>query len=153
MKWLFAPHEIDNNNIERLEKLLKIKHVRFSQFSENFADARVMIIDNIGMLSSAYRYAYIAAVGGGFGKGIHNILEPACWGIPVLFGPSHEKFREAADLINAGGAKSFNSYNSFKEELDLLLESRILYSQSAEAAGKYVKENTGATCKILKEIS
>ncbi len=104
MKWVFAPHEIDKSNIERLEKLLKVKYVRFSEFNESSADARVLIIDNIGMLSSAYRYAYIAAIGGGFGKGIHNILEPACWGIPVVFGPRHENFREAVDLLNAGGA-------------------------------------------------
>jgi 3-deoxy-D-manno-octulosonic-acid transferase len=95
MKWVFAPHEIDNSNIERLMKLLKVKTARFSLYGStpDNADARVLIIDNIGMLSSAYRYAHIAAVGGGFGKGIHNILEPACWGIPVLFGPRHEKFR------------------------------------------------------------
>ena len=100
MKWVFAPHEIDKPNIERLEKLFNVKYVRFSEFNEAAADARVLIIDNIGMLSSAYKYAYIAAIGGGFGKGIHNILEPACWGIPVMFGPNHEKFREAVDLIN-----------------------------------------------------
>ncbi|OFY57479.1 MAG: 3-deoxy-D-manno-octulosonic acid transferase, partial [Bacteroidetes bacterium RBG_19FT_COMBO_42_10] len=84
MKWIFAPHEIEIENIERLEKLLKVKYVRFSQLTVAPADARVLIIDNIGMLSSAYRYSHISAVGGGFGKGIHNILEPACWGIPVL---------------------------------------------------------------------
>ena len=107
MKWVFAPHEIDKSNLERLEKLFKVKYVRFSEYSEVSADARVLIIDNIGMLSSAYRYAYIAAIGGGFGKGIHNILEPACWGIPVVFGPNHKKFREAVDLINERGAMTF----------------------------------------------
>jgi 3-deoxy-D-manno-octulosonic-acid transferase len=152
MKWVFAPHEVNIKNIERLEKLITIKHVRFSQYIEKITDARVMIIDNIGMLSSAYRYAYIAAVGGGFGKGIHNVLEPACWGIPVLFGPNHEKFREAEDLIRNGGAKSFNSYDSFKNAIDVLLNNEILYSRAAEAAGNFVKENTGATGKIFKEI-
>jgi len=97
MKWVFAPHEIDLPHIERLEKLFTVKVVRFSRFDDNSADARVLIIDNIGMLSSAYKYAYIAAIGGGFGKGIHNILEPACWGIPVLFGPKYKKFKEAVD--------------------------------------------------------
>ena len=99
MKWIFAPHEIEKENIERLIKLFRVKCVKFSTFTGGERDARVMIIDNIGMLSSAYRYAYIAEVGGGFGRGIHNILEPACWGIPVLFGPNHKKFREAVDLI------------------------------------------------------
>jgi len=152
MKWVFAPHEVNNKNIERLEKLIAVKHVRFSQYTENSAGARVMIIDNIGMLSSAYRYAYIAAIGGGFGKGIHNILEPACWGIPVLFGPKHEKFREAGGLINTGGSMSFGSYDSFQDILNKLLDDDILYSKTAEAAGNYVKLNTGATARILKEL-
>jgi 3-deoxy-D-manno-octulosonic-acid transferase len=152
MKWVFAPHEIDKPNIERLEKLFNIKHVRFSEFNEAAADARVMIIDNIGMLSSAYKYAYIAAIGGGFGKSIHNILEPACWGIPVLFGPNHDKFREAVDLKITGGAKSFVTYSDFEKILDELLTDSVLYTSSAEMAGKYVKENTGATEIIIKEI-
>jgi len=152
VKWVFAPHEVNMGNIERLEKLISVNHVRFSQFSEDKSDARVMIIDNVGMLSSAYRYAYIAVVGGGFGKGIHNILEPASWGVPVLFGPNHGKFKEAADLLATGGAESFDSYESFKAILDKLLDDNILYSKAAAAAGNYVRENTGATDKIIKEI-
>jgi 3-deoxy-D-manno-octulosonic-acid transferase len=152
MKWVFAPHEVDRSNIERLEKLLKVKYVRFSEFNELSADARVLIIDNIGMLSSAYRYAYIAAIGGGFGKGIHNILEPACWGIPVIFGPNFKKFREAVDLIDKGGAKSFLTFDDFKQILDLWLSDEKIYTISAEMASKYVKENIGATEIIIKEI-
>ena len=152
MKWVFAPHEIDKSNIERLEKLFNVDHVRFSEFSEASADARVLIIDNIGMLSSAYRYAYIAAIGGGFGKGIHNILEPACWGIPVVFGPNYEKFREAVDLKDAGGAKSFVTFDDFKGILDEWLKDGKLYSSCADVASKYVKENTGATEFIIREI-
>ena len=152
MKWVFAPHEIEKSNIERLEKLLEVKVIRFSGFSEENSDARVLIIDNIGMLSSAYKYASIAAVGGGFGKGIHNILEPACWGIPVLFGPRHEKFMEAVRLKEAGGAKSFTNFNEFEEILNLWLDNDEIYSQAASIAGKYVSENIGATTIILKEI-
>jgi 3-deoxy-D-manno-octulosonic-acid transferase len=152
MKWVFAPHEIDKPNIERLEKLIKVKCVRFSEFSEASADARVLIIDNIGMLSSAYRYAYIAAIGGGFGKGIHNILEPACWGIPIIFGPNHEKFREAVDLLNTAGAKSFITFNDFRNILELWLSDEKIYTISAEIASKYVKKNAGATEIIIKEI-
>ncbi len=153
MKWVFAPHEIDKSNIERLEKLFKVKHVRFSEYSEVSTDARVLIIDNIGMLSSAYRYAYIAAIGGGFGKGIHNILEPACWGIPIVFGPNYEKFREAVDLKSTGGAKSFVTFNDFKKILDEWLTDDNLYITSAEEASEYVKKNTGATYIIIKEIA
>jgi 3-deoxy-D-manno-octulosonic-acid transferase len=105
------------------------------------------------MLSSAYRYAYIAAIGGGFGKGIHNILEPACWGIPVLFGPIYENFREAVELIEKGAAKSFCTYDDFKKIIDLWLSDEKIYTISAEIASEYVKENAGATEIIIKEIS
>jgi 3-deoxy-D-manno-octulosonic-acid transferase len=153
MKWIFAPHKIDKSNIERLEKLLSVKCVRFSEFKEGSADARVLIMDNIGMLSSAYRYAYIAEIGGGFGKGIHNILEPACWGIPVLFGPKHENFKEAVDLLISGGAKSFRTYDEFKGLLELWLSNEKIYTNSAQTASEYVKENAGATEIIIKEIA
>jgi 3-deoxy-D-manno-octulosonic-acid transferase len=152
MKWVFAPHEVDISNIERLEKLLNVKHARFSEFSEVSADARVLIIDNIGMLSSAYRYAYIAAIGGGFGKGIHNILEPACWGIPVIFGPKFENFKEAVDLLAVGSARSFTTFNEFKEIMDLWLSDEKIYTNSAQLASNFVKENTGATEIIMQEL-
>jgi 3-deoxy-D-manno-octulosonic-acid transferase len=152
MKWVIAPHEIDIHNIERLEKLFNVKHVRFSQFNKTTADARVLIIDNIGMLSSAYRYAYIAEVGGGFGDGIHNILEPACWGIPVMFGPKHKKFREAIDLINENGAMTFDSFGNFSDILDKWLTDEIFYLKSAKSASDYINKNTGATSKILQKI-
>jgi 3-deoxy-D-manno-octulosonic-acid transferase len=152
MKWVFAPHEIDTANIERLEKLFNVSHVRFSEYVKNPSDARILIIDNIGMLSSAYRYASVAAVGGGFGKGIHNILEPACWGIPVIFGPNHTKFREAVELLKSGGARSFGNYDEFKSILDKWLTDEHAYSDSATAAGSYVRDNTGATDIILKYI-
>jgi 3-deoxy-D-manno-octulosonic-acid transferase len=152
MKWVFAPHEVDISNIERLEKLLKVKHVRFSEFTEASADARVLIINNIGMLSSAYRYAYIAAIGGGFGKGIHNILEPACWGIPVIFGPKYENFKEAIDLLAAGSARSFTTFDEFKEIMDLWLSEEKIYTKSAQLASNFVKENAGATEIIMQEL-
>ena len=153
MKWVFAPHEIDKPNIERLEKLFKVKYVRFSEFNEASADARVMIIDNIGMLSSAYRYAHIAAIGGGFGKGIHNILEPCCWGIPVMFGPRYKKFREAVEMINENGAKTFDYFNDFEVILDKWLTDEKFYSESAKSSRNYIKKNTGATEIILSGLA
>ena len=152
MKWVFAPHEIDKPNISRLEKLLNVRVVRFSSFTTDATDARVLIIDNIGMLSSAYKYASVAAIGGGFGKGIHNILEPACWKIPVIFGPKYEKFREAVELIKERGAFSFNSSEDFSEILDKLISDGVFYNAAAETAGTYISKNTGATAIILKEI-
>ncbi len=152
MKWVFAPHEIEQNNLERLSRLFDTSVVRFSQFAEDKSDARVMIMDNIGMLSSAYKYAEIAEVGGGFGKGIHNILEAACWGIPVIFGPNHKKFREATDLMELGGARCFNTFDEFSEILDNLLSDSDMYSGSAKSAAGYVKQNTGATAKIMAKL-
>ncbi|MGQ9620121.1 MAG: 3-deoxy-D-manno-octulosonic acid transferase [Bacteroidales bacterium] len=152
MKWIFAPHEPEQSNIERIERLFKTECVRFSQFSDKKISARVLIIDCIGLLSSAYRYAYIAEVGGGFGKGIHNILEPACWGVPVLFGPNYGKFREAISLINTKGAFCFNNYKEFETILDELISNSALYESASKTALKYITENTGATKKIFKMI-
>jgi len=152
MKWVFAPHEIDKPHIERLEKLFTVRVSRFSEFNDNSKDARVLIIDNIGMLSSAYKYAHIAAIGGGFGKGIHNILEPACWGIPVMFGPGYKKFKEAVDLINANGAMTFDTFDKFSVILDKWLSDELFYLKSAKTAGDYVNKNTGATDIMIKEI-
>ncbi len=152
MKWVFAPHEIDKNNINRLEKLFSTKVARFSAFTERSVDARVLIIDNIGMLSSAYRYAHIAEIGGGFGKGIHNVLEAACWGIPVLFGPNHKKFREAVDLISLNGARCFSTFEEFSHIIDSWLSDSKEYLKSAENAAMYVKGNTGATTITLSKI-
>jgi len=151
-KWVFAPHEISEANIRRLEGLLRVKSVRFSRLTEQDTEARVLIIDNIGMLSSAYRYASVAVVGGGFGKGIHNILEPACWGIPVLFGPNHVKFREAYGMIEAGAAWSFSCYEEFKILLESLSGNQDLYEKSARSAASYVADNAGATGIVMSGI-
>jgi 3-deoxy-D-manno-octulosonic-acid transferase len=152
MKWVFAPHEIDKSNIDRLERLLKTNVVRYSCFNEDSHHARVLIIDNIGILASAYRYSHIAAVGGGFGKGIHSILEPACWGIPVLFGPDYKGFKEAFDLIDRGGAFCFRNLEDFRVTLNELLENDELYKASSDATTGYINENIGATEKILNYL-
>jgi 3-deoxy-D-manno-octulosonic-acid transferase len=152
MKWVFAPHEIDRPNIDRLESMLNVKTIRFSRCTQDNLDARVLIIDNIGMLSSAYKYASVAAIGGGFGKGIHNILEPACWGIPVLFGPNHGKFREAVELLDEGGAFSFGSYEDFESEIEKLLSDDDFYKKAALTAGDYISKNTGATAIIMSHL-
>lgn len=153
MKWVFAPHEIDPSNIDRLERLFKVKTVRFSRFGEKDSDSRILIMDNIGMLSSAYKYAYIAGIGGGFGKGIHNILEAACWGVPVMFGPRHKKFMEAVNLLKLKGAMTFSSYDEFSSNIEKWLSDEDFYSESSKAAVDFVKNNAGATEKILKKIA
>lgn len=152
-KWIIAPHEIGSQNIERIEKLFSVNTVRFSAERELSGDERVMIIDNIGLLSSVYAYATIAVIGGGFGKGIHNILEPACRNIPVLFGPNHDKFREALDLISEGGAFCYNSYEEFAGLISKLIEDDVLYRSASFASGSYVSSNTGASEKIVGWIT
>jgi 3-deoxy-D-manno-octulosonic-acid transferase len=152
MKWVFAPHETGKSNIDRLEKLFQTEVVRYSEFKEESSIARVMIIDNIGILSSAYRYATISAVGGGFGKGIHNILETACWGSPVLFGPGYHGFKEAVDLISEGGAFCYRTPDQFSDIVDKLLTNSELYSSASAAASGYIRKNTGATEKIGRNL-
>jgi 3-deoxy-D-manno-octulosonic-acid transferase len=152
MKWVFAPHEIDKPNIDRLESLFRVKVARFSTFQPANADARVLIIDNIGMLSSAYKYATIAGIGGGFGKGIHNILEPACWSTPVLFGPNFKKFREAVGLISEGGAFTYSNQDEFNRILDKLLSDDEFCSSASSIAGKFVGKHSGATAAVLSRI-
>jgi 3-deoxy-D-manno-octulosonic-acid transferase len=152
MKWIFAPHEIDQQRIEKLENLFRVKTVRYSGYNDGLADARVLIIDNIGLLSSAYRYASLAVVGGGFGKGIHNILEPACWGLPVLFGPNHLKFREALDLLEKGGAFTFSNYDEFARIADRLDSDSDLRGKSAEIIRNYILANRGATEIIVNQV-
>jgi 3-deoxy-D-manno-octulosonic-acid transferase len=154
MKWVFAPHEVGKSNIDRLEKLFNVPVVRFSELAGKKAEeARVLIIDNIGMLSSSYRYASLAAIGGGFGRGIHNILEAACWGIPVMFGPNYKNFKEAVDLINQNGAKCFKTYGEFEQILDNWLSDEEFYIKSSKTAALYVKQNAGATAIIMAKIT
>lgn len=152
MKWVIAPHEIDEAHLGRLEKRLAPEAVRYSRYCKKDSNCRVMIIDNIGMLSSVYRYAAVAAVGGGFGRGIHNILEPACWGIPVLFGPNHMKFREAVHLIERGGAVSFDSFETFSSMVEKYLSDPLALKAAGEACASYIIENKGSTNKVFNEI-
>jgi 3-deoxy-D-manno-octulosonic-acid transferase len=152
MRWIFAPHVISEAHINRIEKRLQVPWSRYSTYSEKDNESRVLIIDNIGMLSSVYRYATIASVGGGFGKGIHNILEAACWGIPVLFGPNYRNFREAVRLIELGGASVFNDFNTFSLIVDKYLADGHSLSEAGQVSATYVIENKGATDKVFDFI-
>src|SRR5690606_8696091 len=112
----------------------------------------VMLIDNIGLLSRIYQYADFAYVGGGFGKSIHNILEAAAWGAPVIFGPRHEKFAEATGLMVVGGAKSIQSGSELEKMFsDWYSDSQVL-NRASEAARTFVNGNSGATEIVLSWI-
>jgi 3-deoxy-D-manno-octulosonic-acid transferase len=152
IKYIIAPHEIHPSKIERLIKKLDKPAVRFSSATvKNINDYQVLIIDNIGMLSSLYRYADIAYIGGGFGAGIHNILEAATFGLPVVFGPNYGKFREAVDLAAAGGAFPVNNFSDLKRKFGELLENSQ-YKKAGKISKEYVINSQGATRKILDTI-
>lgn len=155
LKLVIAPHEISNRNIERIEKLFVNKTLRYSQAGPVIDNSgfSVLIIDNVGMLSAVYRYGTMAYIGGGFGKGIHNILEAATYGSPVIFGPVCQKFREAADLIRLGGAASVNNAGEFDDIMNEWLSDEDVLSAKSTIAREYVRSNTGATDIILKAIS
>lgn len=146
-KLLIAPHEIGEERIQKLlHSLPKGSAIRYSSLSEKELSGQenILIIDNIGMLSSLYRYANMAYVGGGFGKGIHNTLEPAVYQIPLFFGPNHKKFVEATDLINLGLAQAIRS----QEELATAFNG-LNYKLLAQKAEQYIQAQAGASQKIL----
>ncbi len=153
-KWIFAPHEVDDAHIIQLEKLLKVPVIRYSEAGDADLSAyMVLIIDSIGLLSSVYKYADISVIGGGFGKGIHNILEPATWGIPVIFGPNHNKFNEANELVKTGGAMTFDDYSRFESIINDFLTNQKMLIRSSEISLQYVKENLGASQFVADRLT
>ena len=158
-KLIIAPHEISESRIVSIEAALRAvgvsdNHiVRFSQGAIHLPhDVRVLIIDNIGMLSSLYRYGSVAYIGGGFGKSIHNTLEAAVYGIPVVFGPMYGKFNEALGLIDCKGGFGVHDQRELEIAIDSLLTDDNHRLVAGRNAGAFVKENLGATDKILSEI-
>lgn len=152
---IIAPHEVNKDHIEQLQQQFNPVQL-FSSLktnTNNITDSGTLVIDNIGMLAAIYRYGYIAYIGGGFGKGIHNILEAAVYGIPVIFGPNFRKFNEAKDLIAAGGAFSVNNDEELQQITNRLLTMPGFYQQSCTAAYNYVYANKGATQKIMDYIN
>lgn len=150
-KWkcIIAAHDVSEKNIKAMERLFP-KSQRWSNF-ESSGEERILIIDRIGLLAQLYQYARIAYVGGGFGKGIHNTLEPAAYGIPVIFGPRYHKFNEARDLIQLGGAFSIERSAELSTILQGL-EEEASYIQSCKAVQDYIKSSEGASHKIIDFI-
>jgi 3-deoxy-D-manno-octulosonic-acid transferase len=155
LKLVLVPHEVDEKNISRLEKdlsLLNLKYARYTTFKEVDKNADILVVDTIGMLSSIYKYGQIAYIGGGFDGGIHNILEPAVFGLPVIFGPNHQKFNEAARLLKLGAATEIKEDTELSEILEKYLNSAPILDNASQIAHAYVNANKGATEKILKQI-
>jgi 3-deoxy-D-manno-octulosonic-acid transferase len=150
IKFIIAPHEISEKFLSQIEQSLNTKTIRYSQHAENIDRYSVLLIDNIGMLSRLYRYGEFAYVGGAFGKGLHNILEAACYGIPVFFGnKNYKKFQEANELIMRGGAYAVADYEELKTQFELLIKLPASFLLACEVTRAYVQENLGATNKIV----
>lgn len=154
VKFIIAPHDISKQRIDECKRLYK-KAVLFSTL-KNFSPAsniNVLIIDNVGMLSRLYKYSTIAYVGGGFGaEGIHNVLEAAVYGKPVVFGPVYDKFIEASELIYSGGGISINNSSVLKSTFDRILTKDESYNTACKSSLEYVYTKKGATEKIVEYI-
>jgi 3-deoxy-D-manno-octulosonic-acid transferase len=147
---IIVPHEINKKHIQKLIQSINHKAIIYSDYlNNNDIECNVLIIDRIGLLLSIYQYAYIAYIGGGFGKGIHNILEASAYGIPVVFGEKYHKFNEAKQLVNRGGAFSISKDVELFSIFDKLFNNTNYYSYTADIAKEYVNENVGASQKIF----
>ncbi|WP_205195687.1 3-deoxy-D-manno-octulosonic acid transferase [Chitinophaga sp. Cy-1792] len=152
LKLIIAPHEIHEQHIQSVMTLFP-DAVRYSSLKGQWQEADVLIVDNIGMLTTLYRYATLAYVGGGLAKGgIHNILEPAVYSKPVAIGPVYEKYFEAVEMVEAGGATVISNEQELLQFTEHLLTNQEAYEKQATIAGGYVAANTGATGKILAYI-
>ena len=153
LKLILAPHEIHEAHLAAIEARLTRPALRLSRAdADTAAGVDCLIVDSFGLLSSIYRYARIAYIGGGFGHGIHNAPEAAVYGVPVLFGPNHHKFREALDLIACGGAYSITDVSTLAARLDALLADPDACTAAGESAGAYIQQHSGATEQILRAI-
>lgn len=161
---IIAPHEFDAGRLASMKKRLGEKHTMlYSELEKLHSDSpekaaaavkktRYLIMDCFGLLSSLYRYADCAYVGGGFGAGIHNINEAAVYGIPVIFGPRHQKFNEAAALIGCGGGFCVRNRQQLADVLSLFADEPQARIRAGKAAGHYIASNVGATALIMNDI-
>ena len=155
VKFIVAPHEMDEGRMARLAAEAKGGTLRYTQCTPHtaYGSKQLLILDTVGILASVYGYATWSYIGGGFGVGIHNTLEAAVYGIPVIFGPKYQKFQEAVQLLEAKGGFSIKSYEELKALLDRMLEDESFLRETGTNAGTYVTGNAGATDKVLGMIN
>ena len=158
-KLIIAPHVIGEDHLKQIEKLLEGRRViRYSEYSDKseysdqLGNAEVLIVNCFGLLSSIYHYGDIAYVGGGFGVGIHNLLEAAVWDVPVFFGPNNERFQEAQELKKSGGFE-ITCYEDFERQMDRFLADEDYLKVQGQLAGHFVKGQAGATQEVLSSIT
>lgn len=164
--FIIAPHEFNETRLEALRNRFNAPVVLLSEWvreikranlpagvlPEHLKKVRGIIIDSFGKLSSLYRYADVAYIGGGFGTGIHNLNEAAVYGIPVIFGPNHSKFKEASDLIDCEGGFSIDSKEEFNATIETLAGNQSAMKHAGNAAGKYIRDHLGATDIIYRDL-
>ena len=150
-KLVIAPHVIGEDHLQQIEQKLEgRKTIRYTKADGGAGDASVLIIDCFGLLSSIYRYATVCYVGGGFGVSIHNTVEAAVWGKPVIFGPENQKFQEAQELKACGGGIEIKNYEDFERIMDGFTADAL--AKAGRAAGDYVQGKAGSTQRILRYI-
>jgi len=153
VKFIIAPHEIHEEHIRKIIQQCEKSFVRYSEATEtSVQDKQVLIVDNIGLLSSLYRYGDVAYIGGGFGKGIHNILEAATFGLPVIFGPNYAKFNEAIELKGLGGAVSVTAMDELQSLLNHWLSDKADRLRAGSVSKQFVHDRAGATSVIVNRI-
>ncbi|HPI31484.1 MAG TPA: glycosyltransferase N-terminal domain-containing protein [Bacteroidales bacterium] len=154
LKFIIAPHEIHPERIRVFRQKLTVNTLNFSEADEqNITEARVLIIDSIGLLLHIYQYARFAYIGGGFGKNIHNILESATFGVPVIFGPNYHKFQEAIDLIKLGGAYPVKNYSELENMVMKFTDDNTFRDNCSEICKGFVLRNAGATPMIMAKVA
>jgi 3-deoxy-D-manno-octulosonic-acid transferase len=147
-KVIIAPHEVSEDRVQDIERIFTKKSVRYSNLANGSSDAQILIIDNVGMLMNVYQYANLAYVGGAFGKGLHNILEPAAFNVCVIFGNKFSKFYEATEFIEAGIGFSVHNADEFST-----LFSKLSHEDQSQKVRDFMLARLGATAKILSVIS
>jgi 3-deoxy-D-manno-octulosonic-acid transferase len=156
LKIIIAPHEIKEKKLQSIENQLVKKTIRYSKIPENDLDSlanyEVLLIDNVGMLASLYQYGEFAYIGGAFKQGLHNILEPTTFGIPVIFGKDYRKYPEAQDLLDLGGAFSVQNQADFSSIIQKLFENETLRQTAGLACRNYILQNTGGASKVLEYL-
>jgi 3-deoxy-D-manno-octulosonic-acid transferase len=150
IKLVLAPHEIHESHLHQIFQLFEGRYIRYTEATPlNIDKTRILVVDTIGLLSSIYRYGHVAYIGGGFGVSIHNTLEAAVYGMPVVFGPKWQKFREARGLLQAEAALTVRNYKEFEQALDTAFANQ---QKMGERANQYVQNECGATNIIYNEL-
>ncbi len=154
VKFIIAPHEMDEGRIARLIEETRGGTLRYTQCTPRtgYGSRQLLILDTVGLLSSVYGYATWSYIGGGFGVGIHNTLEAATFGLPVAFGPNYEKFKEARDLVTLGAARSISGYEQLRDWFIPLRDNEVFLQKTSRIAKDYTTRHQGATSIIIQTI-